>query len=353
MRILMLVQLIDEQEWMRGFTVTWVRRLAARVEKLDVITLELGEAELPANVRVQSMGKERSYGRLRILLELYRLVWRTARDVDVIFCHMTPTYTALLAPLTWLLKKPQILWFVHRQVTLKLRIAHLASAAIATASPESYNIAGSKVHILGHGIDTTHFTPAMDNTRHAGHVLSVGRLSTIKNYEQLLQAVALLVQDPAFKNAKVQIAGGQTQEEPDYQAYLLQQVQELALDKRVDFLGTITPQAMPEVYRKAVASVNLAPTGGLDKAVIESMATATPVIFHNRTFLPLVGKDADLLWCKDLAPETIAARLAAVLALDAPAYQALGQRLREAVVREHDLEGLADRLVTLFESVKR
>jgi hypothetical protein len=57
MRPLMIVQLIDEYDWLRGFIVPWVRALAERVEHLHVLTLEQREARLPDNVTVYSMGK--------------------------------------------------------------------------------------------------------------------------------------------------------------------------------------------------------------------------------------------------------------------------------------------------------
>ena len=63
MRVLMLVQQIDERDWLRAFIVEWVRALASHVERVDVITLEQGEAALPDNVFVQSMGKERGKNR--------------------------------------------------------------------------------------------------------------------------------------------------------------------------------------------------------------------------------------------------------------------------------------------------
>ena len=47
MRVLMIVQLVDEREWLRGFTVDWIRALAARVERVEVLTLEQGQADLP------------------------------------------------------------------------------------------------------------------------------------------------------------------------------------------------------------------------------------------------------------------------------------------------------------------
>ena len=108
MRVLMMVQRVDEDDALLGFTVMWIRALAARVERLYVLALETGEADLPDNVIVYSMGKERGNGNLRELLEFYRGLGKTIRDVDVVFSHMIPRYTWLAAPYAALFRKPQI-----------------------------------------------------------------------------------------------------------------------------------------------------------------------------------------------------------------------------------------------------
>src|SRR5258708_36867986 len=123
MRIAMFVQQVDERDWLRAFTLDWIRGLATRVERVDVITLEQGKATLPANAIVHSMGKERGYGRGRELLEYYRALGRVIRHTDVLFCHMTPRYSWLAAPVPALFPKPQALWYTPRQLNWELRRA--------------------------------------------------------------------------------------------------------------------------------------------------------------------------------------------------------------------------------------
>src|SRR5687767_9404656 len=117
MRVLMMVQQIDEQNWLRGFTVGWIRAMARQVDEVQVIALENNGADFPANVHVQSMGKEKGYSRLRELSEFYRALGRVIGKVDVLFSHMTPLYSCLAAPLAATYRKPQMVWFTHRHVS--------------------------------------------------------------------------------------------------------------------------------------------------------------------------------------------------------------------------------------------
>ncbi len=353
MRVVMLVQLVDEGDWVRGFIVTWIRELAARVEHLDVITLEQRKGALPANVTVYSMGKERGFGRPRLLIGFYRALLRVIRRADVIFCHMTPTYTWIAAPLAWLFGKPQVLWFVHRQVTPGTRLAHAAAARIVTASRESYTLFDErKVTILGHGIDLSQFRPAQGPPPDPPLILSVGRLAEIKNHDKLIAALPDLLARPGCEEARAAIVGDVMEgQDTAYHDRLYRMRDELGLGDRVEMPGAVPYREMPALYRQAAVTVNLCPTGGMDKAVLESLASGVPVLVHNRTFLPLLGDDADLLWVDSLEPEAIAGRLAAILTLPAGERAALTQRLAERVHAEYGLPELMDRLVAVLADV--
>ena len=72
MRLLVVTQKVDAQDDVLGFFHEWLRRFAARCETVEVICLQEDPHELPANVRVHSLGKEKGLGKLRRTLRLYR-----------------------------------------------------------------------------------------------------------------------------------------------------------------------------------------------------------------------------------------------------------------------------------------
>ena len=59
MRLLILTQKIDSQDDLLGFFHGWVAKLAEHFDKITVIALGVGQYQLPANIKVLSLGKEK------------------------------------------------------------------------------------------------------------------------------------------------------------------------------------------------------------------------------------------------------------------------------------------------------
>jgi glycosyltransferase involved in cell wall biosynthesis len=350
MHILMLVQLVDEREWLRGFTVKWIRALAARVEHVTVITLELGEASLPANVTVYSMGKEKGKNRLRELWRFHRAMLAVIRDVDLIFAHMTPRYILVAAPYAWWFRRPQVLWYTHGHVSLELRLAHAIARRCVTATPESFRLPSRKLDVVGHGIDMSQFALS-EAPPPERMVLAVGRLMPVKNHDLLVEAAARLLARPGFEDVQVLIAGGETPQFPGYADTLRAVIAEQGLSGHVRLLGAVPYDEIAALYRRAAATVSLSETGSLDKAVLESLASGAPVLAYGEVYLPLLGDDTGLLRLPSLDPGVVADRLALVLALPEEERLALGRRLAARVRAEHDIEALFDRLAAIFGEV--
>lgn len=345
MRILMLTQKVDRADSVLGFTHGWIAALAShpQIEALDVLCLHGGERDLPENVEVYSAGKESGSGRGARAANYLRALGRLVPRADLIFSHMIPRTLISAAP--WALTRgiPQVLWYTHRQISTELRLASLLAKRIVTASPESFQLATSKLRVIGHGIDLDQFRPG-EQRGIDSRVIAVGRLSPIKGYEMLIEAVALVPE------AQVEIVGGPTQESgPAYAEALQRRAGELRLGVRMNFAGDLPHRELPARLANAALSVNLCPTGGLDKAVIEAMACGLPVLVHNRTFLPLLGEEAALLYIDTLDPAAVATKLGALLALDPAERSALGARLRARVMDQYGLVGFVERLVEVFE----
>jgi len=353
MNVLMFTRRVDKDDWLAGFAHRWVDALGRhpKVGRLHVVCLEMGTYDLPGNVTVQSMGKEHGYSRLRELRELWRAVSDVISDVDVVFGHMIPRYVLAASPLILPRRIPIVQWYTHRQVTLELRLVHAIAAHMVTASAESFRLPSNKLTVLGHGIDMQQFSPGSVESAKK-RILAVGRLSPIKHYETLIEATSLLVQQPEFADLRVEIAGGLTpQQGEDYAESLYQLVRTHSLEDNITFLGPVPHHQIPELLHNTTVSVNLCPTGGVDKAVIESMASAVPVVVRNETFVPLLSNHKRDLWCPVLDSACVAEKLAHVLSLPDESRTHMGMGLRERVEEEYALDGLIERLVSVFEGV--
>lgn len=354
LRVLMITQKVDQDDDLLGFTHTWVRALAGRVAHLHVLALSVGRHDLPGNVTLHSMGKERGAGRLRRFLNFTHVVAPLVlqRQVDVVFVHMVPLYAILAAPWARLACVPVTLWFTHKSVNWKLRLAHGLVDRVVTASPESFRLPSRKVVITGHGIDTDLFKPVEGpRSERPFTVLSVGRISPIKDYETLIAAADVLVNQKGRHLRFVIVGDVGTREQVGYRDSLLSQVHRLELDHCFEFKGAVSHQQVVDCYQKADLFVNLSHTGSVDKAVLEAMSCGLVPLTSNIAFKSLLGEWAPLLVFEPGDVLTLASRIEHQSQLADAEGNAIGAELREMVIARHSVQRLMAQLVELWSQV--
>ncbi len=353
MTLLITTQAVDIDDPILGFFHSWIAELAGCFDSIEVICLREGRHDLPQNVHVHSLGKERQWAGRSVLLRVryawrfWRYAWRLRSRYDAVFVHMNPEYVVLAGFFWRLSHKRIVLWYTHRQVTILLRIALLFSHAVGTAAPESLRLKSPKVHVIGHGIDTAAFSATHEGTLHDPiALLSVGRITPIKRLEILLEALALL-SDRGVHAALTLVGAPVMPGDFAYQETLLAHARSLGIEDRVHFVGARPYRDMPAMYRSHDASINLAPTGGIDKAVLESMAAGVPPLVANRAFGPLFGGDASRL-IFDASSTDLADKLRAFVNLSVSERAALSARLAAQAVAQADLSQTISRLCTLL-----
>src|SRR4030042_741624 len=194
MRLLLFNLATDTDDPILGFATRWIAALAKRVEFIHVITMRVGRVEVPENVRVYSVGKEKGYSEPRRVVEFYRHLFRILRNeqIDVCFSHMIPIFTILAGPVLKAKGMPIVTWYAHPSLTRTLELAHHFSNRIVTSLPTAYPYKPDKLTVIGQGIDTELFTPDGTGPSNPPIILCVGRLSPIKDHPTLFEAITRL-----------------------------------------------------------------------------------------------------------------------------------------------------------------
>lgn len=338
MKILIITQKVDKRDPILGFFHRWLEEFAKHAEKVIVVCLERGEYSLPDEVRVLSLGKEAGMNRFQYLINFYQYIWKERHEYDVVFVHMNQIYVLLGSPLWKFLHKRVGLWYTHKQVNFSLKIALIFLDHIFTASKKSFRLKNRKVHIVGHGIDISRFSPN-NPYKSSNKILTAGRISPTKNIHIIIDALSILknkgrilmldvVGEPIFPKDR------------DYFKKLVLQVDNLGLTEQVKFCGKVENERMPEIYREANIFINLSDTGSLDKAVLEAMACGAKVLTSNESFEEFL----DSRYLTDVNAEDVASHI--ILIEDQPE----DSRLRETVYAYHNLTTLIPRILDFYRS---
>jgi glycosyltransferase involved in cell wall biosynthesis len=352
-RLLLFNLATDEDDPVLGFTSAWIRALAARCVSVHVITMRAGRLALPANVEVRSVGKERGHSIPRRIAAFYRLLLRVLREqrIDACFSHMMPVFSVMAAPLLRARGIPLVTWYAHPSLTRTLKLAHRFSDRMVASLPTAYPYRADKLIVIGQGIDTDLFSPGGPEAD-PRLLLSVGRLSPVKDHPTLIEAAARLhAEGESFRLAVVGGPAGAGDE--SYAAELRARAEARGLGGLVEWVGPRPPAALPEWYRRCAAHVNLTRTGSGDKSALEAMSCGRPSVLANEGFRDVLGRHAGALWFPQGDAAALAARLRALLRRTPADRARIGRDLRARVVADHGLPGLAARLLQVLGDERR
>ncbi len=367
MKLLILTQKVDQNDDVLGFFHGWICEFAKHYEKVTVIALGVGEYDLPKNVHVLSLGKERQLRKrtdlgnskksvlveqlrkLKYILLFYYYIIKYSRDYDAVFVHMNPIYV-VFGGFFWRAQGKKVaLWYTHKQVDLKLRIAEKLANIIFTASRESFRLHSKKVLVMGHGINVEMFMPQEKNGDGVFNIVTAGRISPVKDYETLLRAVQILAQEKF--SFDVMIIGDVVMNgEQEYLERLKSFVCEKNIEKHVTFVGSVPNRALPEYLGKADLFVNMSQTGSLDKAVLEAMSCGVPVVTSSEAFRDVLDTDSEMLMFQKGDINDFAKKIKTVHALSDIEKQNLAKRLRDIIVEKHSLAKLIPRILNSYET---
>lgn len=349
MRLLFITQKIDKNDDVLGVYHHWIEELAKKIEKVNVICLSRGRVELPANVRVYSLGKESLkilnvwLRRAIYIFRFYRYIWNLRQEYDVVLAHMNPEYILIGGWLWKIFGKQIFLWYNHPLGSVGVRLAAKFCRKIFHTSPFAYAIRLSNAQIMPAGIDTEMFRrdPVIQRSRDS--ILYLGRISKVKNLDVLVAAAKILKEQGTNFNLKI-VGSPVRPEDIDYEG----KIQTLAQDSReaIEFSPAVPNQETAKIYNSYELVINLTDTGSLDKAMLEAMACESLVLVSNRALenvLPpeFIFKEKD---SRDLAD-----KIKFLLGLSSIEREEYGKRFRDYVVQNHDLKILINKLLEIID----
>jgi len=310
--ILIITQKIDKNDDVLGFFNAWVSEFSKHFNKVLVVCLEKREYDLPNNVRIFSLGKENGHSRIKYLKNFYKYIFGLRKEYDVVFVHMNPIYVVLGGFFWKIWGKKILLWYTHKSVDLKLQIAKKFSDHIFTATKESFRLSSKKLHILGHGIETEKFICERAINVPPAKILHMGRITKIKNLDILVEAFAILKQD--LPNLKLIFAGATiTPIDKEYMGDIKDLIGKRGLVSDITF-KEVSYDGIAGEFCQADLTVNLTPTGGLDKAVLSGLISKRPTFTSNEAFRDILGEYSERFIFKYRDPHDLASKIKAFIA---------------------------------------
>ncbi len=347
--ILIVTPKVDAGDAAFEFFIDWLIQFSKNCSKVTVVGLEVGQYSLPDNIRVFSLKKSSKISSLSLLLK-YSIIER--KNYEVVFCHMAPIFVIIGWPVWKLFDKKITLWYVHKSVDLKLRLALLLTDLVFTATPESFRIKSNKVKYLGQAVDLNKNSRPNNFIRKDDgkfKIITVGRITKIKNLDLLVKALAIVKSNNIALELSI-VGDTVTPVDEIYKEELKNLIKEKSLVSEVKFLGLIPNRDLPKYHMESDVAVNLAPTGGLDKSVLEAMAAETPTVVVNKAFIGHLGTYVDDLLAKEGDEKDFADKLMKLY--KEKNYVAIGKALRSEVDKRSSLNNLIYLIIKNINEIK-
>ncbi|MBU4480081.1 glycosyltransferase family 4 protein, partial [Patescibacteria group bacterium] len=273
-------------------------------------------------------------------------IWQERKNYDKVFVHMNPIYV-VLGGLFWRIRGNKIaLWYTHKNVDLKLKIAEKFANIIFTASKESFRLESKKLRIVGHGIDIDKFIPDRNYLKKDNffEIVTIGRISTTKNQFLMIEAINLLIEQD-IKNFIFNIVGAPiTDVDKKYYEELKEYIEENKLENFVKFIGSVSHAEILPYYQKSDIFVNLSDTGSIDKVVLEAMSCGVYVLTSNDAFKSILPNE--FLLEKNL--EILASKIKNFIKQGREEKSMIIKKLRDIVVENNSLPELIKKIKNNF-----
>lgn len=254
-------------------------------------------------------------------------------------------------------KAPRLMRFLER------RNVRLADAVV---SPSRF-MGATTMRLLGlprksfttlpHGVDIRRFCPGA-KARRANEVLIVGTIKKQKGIHELFRAIPRILE--ALPRTNFTLAGryAENPADPCSRESLLRSLgshlcrdSENSFKQRVRFLGPVSQQDLPHLYRRATIAVFPSHREAFGLACAEAMSCGTPVAVANSGAAgELVDNERSGLLVEPCNSEALASAVVRLLG-DSVLRRRIGAAARSRIAASFNLDDVAVRNVVFYEQV--
>jgi glycosyltransferase involved in cell wall biosynthesis len=263
----------------------WVEEFSKQFEIVNVYSTHLGRVNLPSNVHLREIGGGNFLNRARGLSRLFGAALRIffLRSDSVVFHHMNSRSALILGFPLRIMRVRQVLWYSHSVASVDLVLAERFVNYVVTSFPGAYPRQNRKIRFIGHGIKETRFSQNRKIGKIETDILSIGRITQIKNLDKVLVAIASIKNDLHF-NPTIKFIGPTGNQE--YKEMLINVAQRNSINL------IITPPLnyleLPSEYSKTSIYYTGTPKS-VDKATLEAAISGCLIVSENDAVQHLTG----------------------------------------------------------------
>ena len=346
--LLILTYEMDELSQVFSHQIEIVNELSKSFDKVTVLTGKIGSYNVSPNVRVFSsnwQSGKRLSSAVKFMFVFLRLL--VLNRFSVIFSHMTSVQAVLISPITRILRIKHLLWYTHTSDNFVLRVCNLFTNGILTATSGSCPLSSSKVHVVGHSIDTRIFKRKTSPNFPISSFVHIGRFDPSKNIRliiETLQNLRVTKNDVSFTN--IGLPSGEANA-----TYYQNIISEFERDKNstwLKFESSVPRQTLPGLLNNFDCFIH-AFNGSLDKAVLEATFIGLPVVTINPEYKKIFGS-----WDKGnrLSEHTLLEELNFLLSLTKEELNTELDRRYQIAQKDYELEGWARRVITVMDNLR-
>ena len=333
----------DKNSQALAFALDWINEIAKNVDKLYVISLRCGEYKVDDNVKVYCINQNKK-NKIQTIFSIWnvlRQIHNKDKKIGGYFVHMAHYFVPFIYPFAKYYNQKIVLWYAHKSVSFTLRIANLFIDRAVASTSVGYQIKTKKLKIIGQGIDNNRFLLKNDFRDKIKNIVTVGRVSKIKNVDMVVEAFLSLKRDDLYLHI---VGDALVGDDIEYLNIIKQSIPKKH-EKNIIFIGSVSFEKLPAIYKDMDLAINISDTGSLDKTIIEPMAMGIPVITSNDSakeiFNHLDEKGIYLLDKKEGLKDKLKKMIS-----EKCDFSRVG--LRDEIIRNHSLDNLVKKIVSEF-----